>query len=169
LEELVFAGVHAVEVFGGEVVVALDVEEGVEGVEEEFVVYGVMEVVGAAAGFVEADDGVEIEEGAGEFEICDLRFETFCGRVAQVEGEDVGGGGEVHGAGVEGGHLGVADDGDGPIAGGEVEEFEELAQVGGEVGEAFGEDLEVDGHGDDYTGSWFAQPSLTLRVPFRRV
>ena len=61
LEELVFAGVHAFEFFGGGVVVALDVEEGMEGVEEEFVVYGVMEVMGAAAGFVEADDGVEVE------------------------------------------------------------------------------------------------------------
>jgi hypothetical protein len=59
-EEDVFAGVHAAGLGGGGVVVTLDVEEGVEGVEEEFVVEGVVEFLGATAGFVEADDGVEV-------------------------------------------------------------------------------------------------------------
>jgi hypothetical protein len=60
-EKLVFAGVHAFGLSGSGVVVALDVEEGVEGVEEEFVVEGVVEFFGTAAGFVEADNGVEVD------------------------------------------------------------------------------------------------------------
>ena len=61
MEEGVFAVVHAGALGGGDVVVALDVEEAVEGVEEEFVVAGVVEFLGAAGGFVDAEDGVEVE------------------------------------------------------------------------------------------------------------
>jgi len=72
---------------------------------------------------------------------------------AEVEGEDVGGGGVVHGAFVEGSHFGVADEGDGPTAGGEVEEAEEAAHRTGKGCETRREDLKKKGHRVDYTGS----------------
>jgi len=60
-KELIFAGVHALGLGAGAIVVALDVEEGVEGVEEKLMFHGVAEFLGAAAGFIEADDGVEVD------------------------------------------------------------------------------------------------------------
>ena len=60
---------HACGLAGGEVVVALHVQEAVEGVEKEFVVEGVVELFGAAGGFAVAEDGVEVQR------IFDLRFE----------------------------------------------------------------------------------------------
>ena len=50
--------------------------------------------------------------------------------IAEVEGEDVGGGGVVHGLAVEGFHGAVVDDGDGPGAAGEVLEGEEFLDGG---------------------------------------
>jgi hypothetical protein len=63
LQELVFAGMHLPGLGEGRVIVALDVEEAVEAVEEEFVAEGVAEFGGAAAGHVHGNDGVEVEGG----------------------------------------------------------------------------------------------------------
>jgi len=67
--------------------------------------------------------------------------------VAEVEGEDVGGGGDAQGAAVEAGHLRVADEGNGPMPLADAEEGQEAAEGRGELGVGGVEDLEVDGHG----------------------
>ena len=77
-----------------------------------------------------------------------LRFVAEVRGLVAGEGEDVGGGGVVHGAGVELFHFGVADEGDGPGTRGDFEEFEEGAQVAGEEGGIRGVgELKRDGHG----------------------
>jgi hypothetical protein len=153
-KELIFTSVHGSGLAGAEVVVALDVEERMEGVEEEFFAGGVAEVGGAAAGFIEAEDGVEFDGGPFGVEGSPGGFAG--GEITHVEGEDVGGGGEIHGAGVEVGHGGVVDDGHGPGGFPDTEVFKDATEVGGEptcvqarvglVG-----DMESDGHGRNFT------------------
>jgi len=75
-EQFILPRMHALGQRGSNVVVALDVEEAVEAVEEEFVAEGVAEFVGAAAGDIQGDDGVEVD-GVSSFEFRVSRLLSF--------------------------------------------------------------------------------------------
>jgi hypothetical protein len=90
-------------------------QEAVDRIKEEFLPEGVGEFLGAAGGFVAAEHGVEFDLDA-----------LFRGGsiVAQIKREHIGGRGEIHGTGVEGGHFFVVDDRDGPLGILDVEQSE---------------------------------------------